>query len=165
MVVDMPDEPHGQPPDTAPLDTAPQENLDLEPLQLSPTADRLLHSLLIEDQRSGRALASALGLHPRSVSRAVDELIAWGAVRVVLSTGSRTPPRDHPRSTQAELRRHPGSLPYLLLLDGTSAAVEVVADGTRREAWTTDPVRVAALQRLFDLFWSEAEPLAVPVAA
>lgn len=58
-----------------------------------------------------------------------------------------------------ELRVTEHQLPRLLVADGVRARVEVSVDGRGpRKGWTHDGAQVEALQRLFELWWAEAEP-------
>lgn len=58
-----------------------------------------------------------------------------------------------------ELRVTEELLPVLLLADGVRARVEVSVDGRGGQtAWTHDALQVAALRRLFALWWKEGEP-------
>lgn len=62
-----------------------------------------------------------------------------------------------------ELRVTEEPLPTLLIADGARARVEVSVDGRGgRTGWTHDAAQVAALQRLFSLWWAEADPWGAP---
>lgn len=58
-----------------------------------------------------------------------------------------------------EVRRHPGPLPWLELLDRGLLATEVVVGGCRRVAWCADPGQVALAVIGFERFWDDAEPV------
>jgi hypothetical protein len=62
-----------------------------------------------------------------------------------------------------EVRTAVAVLPVLLLVDSARAQVEVSAGGrSARTAWTHDAAQVAALSRLFALWWAEAQPWQEP---
>lgn len=53
----------------------------------------------------------------------------------------------------------------LLIADGIRARVEVSVDGRGGQtAWTHDALQVAALRRLFALWWEETDPWQDPGA-
>lgn len=59
-----------------------------------------------------------------------------------------------------EVRRHPGPLPWLEVLDRGLVATQVVVGGCRRVAWCAEPGQVALAVAGFERFWEEAEPVA-----
>lgn len=75
-------------------------------------------------------------------------------LRVLLPCGGAHRTIRFPAHT--ELRRHPGELPAVLVVDGDRAAVQVVRRGTRTFGWTTDPPQVRLLSAAFETHWSQA---------
>lgn len=58
-----------------------------------------------------------------------------------------------------EVRRSTEELPWLRIVDKVRAGTELCLRGVTRQAWTTDPVEVRALGRLFEALWDESEVL------
>lgn len=83
-----------------------------------------------------------------------------GVRRRLLVTGAPRPDRAAwLQWAGVELRVTEDVLPAVLIADDRRARVEVSTDGRAgRTAWTYDAAQVAALRRLFSLWWAEAEP-------
>jgi biotin operon repressor len=60
-----------------------------------------------------------------------------------------------------EVRRSTEKLPWLRIVDNVRVGTELCLRGVTRQAWTTDPVEVRALGRLFGVLWDESEVLTV----
>lgn len=59
-----------------------------------------------------------------------------------------------------QVRTTVAALPHLVVVDGVRAQVEVGTTERGGAAWTFDRAQVDALERLFELWWSEAQPQA-----
>lgn len=99
------------------------------------------------------------------VAPADDPVVVWGGglgrpgrrdrLLVVGVPPSRCVERHRLRGVDVRLAAE--QLPAVTVADGTRARVEVAAEGRGgRGGWTEDPPQVRALQRLFELWWSEA---------
>jgi DNA-binding MarR family transcriptional regulator len=109
------------------------------------------HSYTEVTRPGGLSVLISAHLHPNT------------ATRRLLVVGELAPQhRQRLEARGIRVRATAAVLPYLVVVDGVRAAVEV---GTTRRgdiAWTFDRAQVDALARLFELWWSEAEPQVAP---